>query len=184
MVLRLAEVDAYLINSAGGSKQHAEGTLLVRQRENTLTVQTEGSGAQVREIRSDWQLSAVPTQVFSIVSHAMGVWQNDHPAILEFVEKVKQIDGVRCIIIEDVDGQIIHFTTFADPMTEELRDKVYAAEAATIRAYPDLVFDFHLRIASETTGSAPMPIPGQRFFAVWGGLDEKSERSSQTGSGQ
>jgi len=97
-----------------------------------------------------------------------------HLAVEQFVQNVANVKGVKCIAVEEAEGQIVHFTTFADPVSEQSRAEIYAIEAATIDAFPDLVFDFHLRLASEAEGGTPIPIPGQRFFAVWGDLHENA----------
>lgn len=88
-----------------------------------------------------------------------------------------EIPGVQCIVAEDTEGSIIHFSIFAHPLPRESRDVIYAAEAALIRKYIDQVFDFHLRDASLTLTGTPQPIMGQHFFAVWGALDEESRRA-------
>lgn len=172
---------ANYISSTHVAGLQSEATLLVRERLARFAAETQKSLARTPEIRCQWRVTPAPLPPLEPQAPVRVVWHGHHPAILEFGRKVAQVDGVRCIVVEDVEGQIIHFTTFADPLTESIRDAIYAIEANTIDKYPDLVFDFHLRVASEAETGTPTPIPGQRFFAVWGGLDEKPERASTTG---
>jgi hypothetical protein len=175
------EQDAYSINSAVGSKQHPESTLLVPSRKDVQAT-TDKSGTKAIEVSRDWVIVKLPTlPIAPLIARPPVVWGGGHTSITEFVNKVSKVQGVRCIVVEDVDERIIHFTTFADPLTEQTRDVIYAIEASVVDSYPDLVFDFHLRDSSETIGGTPTAIPGQRFFAVWGGLDENSSRTPQAG---
>ena len=95
------------------------------------------------------------------------------PCIHSFVRAVTKVTGVRCVVAEEGEQDTVHLTTFADPLTEEARARVYAIEAETIKANSDYVFDFHLRRADEAkaTGGTPAGIAGAHYFAVWGGID-------------
>jgi hypothetical protein len=175
------EQDTYSINSAVGSKSYPQSTLVVPARKDVPTTQTQNSGTKVVEVSNDWRIMQVPPQNVQVILRPPVIWSSGHPSISEFVRKAALVAGVRCIVVEDVDEKIIHLTTFADPVTEETQRSIYAIEAATIDAYPDLVFDFHLRVASETESGTPIAVPGQRFFAIWGNLDEKPANPRQAG---
>jgi hypothetical protein len=95
--------------------------------------------------------------------------------LLRFVHAVTGIEGVRCVVIEEFSEASLHITTFADPMTEDLRDRVYDAEIAAIEAAPALALDFHLRRADEVHSGTPSSVTGQHIFAVWGTLDGSGE---------
>lgn len=129
----------------------------------------------------NWKVSNVQLPPPSIISKPPIVTYALHPSVTEFTRTLAEIVGVQCIVAEDTEGQVIHFSTFAEPLTDRTREAVYAAEAKLIERYPDQVFDFHLRSAALTDAGTPTPIPGQHFFAVWGSLDEKSGRASEAG---
>jgi hypothetical protein len=101
-----------------------------------------------------------------------------NPAVLEFIRRVSQIDGIRCVVAEPEDGAI-HLTTFATPLSEEILDAIIEIEAATIDSFPDQLFDFHVRDAARNIGEAPESVPGECF--VWGSLDADARRAPQTG---
>lgn len=93
-----------------------------------------------------------------------------NPAVLEFIRRVSQIDGVRCVVAEPEEGAI-HLTTFATPLTDEKCEAIYAVEAETIDSFPGFLFDFHLSDAADFAGGAIEPIVGG---FVWGSLDADS----------
>lgn len=101
----------------------------------------------------------------------------ENPAVIEFVRRVSQVTGVRCVVAEPEDGAI-HLTTFASPLTEETQDAVFAIEASTIDSFLDLLFDFHLRDAAANAGGTPVPVAGECF--VWGSLDADARSAPQT----
>ncbi len=165
------EQEGYSINTA--TSRRVESVLIVPPRPGVLVAETEKTMGASKETKSQWTVSNVSLPPPHIYSHAPVMWQGSHPAINEFVTKASQVAGIQCIVVEDVDGQIFHVTTFAEPFTEDARSAIYEIEAQTIRAFPTIIFDFHLRRASETEGGTPTPVPGQNFFAVWGSLHEK-----------
>lgn len=170
----------YLINSAAGPRTPA-GTLIVPERRDVRTTTTDKAEAKVVEVKNNWEIVALPNALFQMFSRPPIAWASEHPAVNAFVSKVAQITGVKCIVVEDVEGKIFHLSTFATPLTEETRRAIYEAEATLIDSYPTLIFDFHLRDAGETIGLTPIAIPGQQFFAVWGDLDANTRRAPQTG---
>jgi hypothetical protein len=97
-----------------------------------------------------------------------------NPAIHEFIRRVAQIDGVRCVVAEP-EERAIHLTTFATPLTNEIVDAIIEIEAATIDSFPDQLFDFHVRDAARNIGEAPESVPGECF--VWGSLDADARRA-------
>jgi hypothetical protein len=101
----------------------------------------------------------------------------EDPAVIDFVRRVCQIAGVRCVVAEPEDGAI-HLTTFATPLTEEMQDAIFAIEASIIDSYLDLLFDFHLRDAAANLGGTPIPVAGECF--VWGSLDADARSAPQT----
>lgn len=101
----------------------------------------------------------------------------ENPAVIEFVRRVTQVAGVRCVVAEPEDGAI-HLTTFAAPLTEETQDAIFAIEASTIDSYLDLLFDFHLRDAAANLGGTPVSVAGECF--VWGSLDADARSAPQT----
>lgn len=115
-----------------------------------------------------------------IASQSTVVSIEKNPSVIEFVRRVSQVAGVRCVVAEPEDGAI-HLTTFAHPLTEEVSDAVIAIEAHTIDSGPDFLFDFHLRDSADTLGGTPEAVRGERF--VWGSLDENSRRAPQTSKG-
>jgi hypothetical protein len=132
-----------------------------------------------KEVKGAWVISTpIPLPPPNIVDKAPIATNALHPSISEFTRILAEIDGVQCIVAEDTEGHIIHFSIFAHPLSRGSRDSIYAAEAALIRKYTDQVFDFHLRDASLTLTGTPSPLLGQHFFAVWGTLDENSRRAS------
>jgi hypothetical protein len=82
----------------------------------------------------------------------MGVPDWSSPWVGEFVRPASRIENVCCVVVEDASDGVVHRTTFADPLSENTRDAIYAIEARTIDLHPDLLFDFHLRNSSETIG--------------------------------
>ena len=100
------------------------------------------------------------------------------PSVAEFINRIGRIENVRCVVVDNGD-RVIEITTFAEPLTEETRDAVYAVEVGMIDDFPELVFDFHLRDASDLQGVPPDKIPG--VVAVWGSPDENSGRTPETG---
>jgi hypothetical protein len=173
------EEATYLTNSAATSSR-PESTLIVPPRKDFEPTSTEKSAAtKTVEATMNWQVVEIALPPVSFIQRQSQLWTGGHPAINDFVKRASGIDGVRCLVVEEVDEKIVHLTTFADPVTEEVQQAVYAVEAAIIDTYPESVFDFHLRVASETESGTPVPVPGQRFFAIWGNLDEKSASSYQ-----
>jgi hypothetical protein len=162
----------------------SESTVLIRGSRVKASSETEKSESMVQSIHGDWTVTVMDIPPPQIIDRAPVISYLTPPAVSKFTEMVAEIDGVRCIVAEDAEGQIIHITTFADPLTDKTRDAVYAAEASVIQSYPEQVFDFHLRDAAQTETGTPIPIPGQRFFAIWGALDEESGRSSEAGEEQ
>jgi hypothetical protein len=136
------------------------------------------------EVNLEWRISDVQLPPPSIIDKPPIHTRALHPSISDFAQTLAGIDGIRCIVVEDTEGQIIHFTSFASPMADELRKRVYAAEASLIDRYPSQIFDFHLRSADDTVGGSPVPTPGEHFFVIWGNLDEDSGRASETGEKQ
>ncbi len=174
------EVSHY-INATYTVALQSESTVLIRGSRAKASSETEKSESTVLEARGNWKITPVEIPPPSIIEHAPIVTYMTPPSVSKFTEMVAEIDGVRCIVAEDAEGQIIHVTTFAGPMTDKTREGVYAAEAIVIETYPDQVFDFHLRDAAQTETGTPIPILGQHFFAVWGALDEESGRSPEAG---
>ncbi len=87
------------------------------------------------------------------------------PAASDFVRAVAAVPGVKCAVVEQIDNNVIHITTFAEPLTEEARERIYSIEAETIQCNPNSVFDFHVRSAKDVTGDFAR---GKHYFAVWG----------------
>jgi len=87
-----------------------------------------------------------------------------------FVRAVARIPGVKCVVVEDGEGRTVHITTFVEGLTEDKRTEIYGIEAETIYANPNLVFDFHVRVAEEVSGSLAS-ISGKHYYAIWGELD-------------
>ena len=90
--------------------------------------------------------------------------------IHSFVRAVARIPEVKCVVIEDGEGHTVHITTFVEGLTEEKRREIYAVEAETIYTNPNLVFDFHVRVAEEVSGNLAS-ISGKHYYAIWGELD-------------
>lgn len=167
-----------------------ESTILVPRRAAAETryhvEQSDRSNVTRKDLIITPVASALPhiTEAQPIVVHSV------HPSISEFVRRVAEIEGVHCVVAEDIseedkpDEYIIHLTTFAHPLSEQTRSAVYAIEAELIDEYPDRSFDFHLRDSSGTVTQTPMLLPGQRFFAIWGTLNEESGRSSDASEKQ
>jgi hypothetical protein len=86
-----------------------------------------------------------------------------------FVRAVARIPEVKCVVVEDGEGRTVHITTFVEGLTEEKRNEIYAVEAETIHANPNLVFDFHVRAAEEVSGNLAS-ISGKHYYAIWGEL--------------
>jgi hypothetical protein len=162
------------LNSINSALNPSELHLIVPESEQELPT-TESIENKTTPIQQPWNASSgkmVPIpipppaplpEVKSLYPHPMV-----YPAIEQFVKKAAKIPGIKCMVIEEAEGQIVHVSTFAEPVNDELRDAIYSLEAATINAFPDIVFDFHLRLASEVDGGTPIPVPGQRYYAVWG----------------
>jgi hypothetical protein len=174
------EANKYIDSTATNAKQ-SEVTILVRQGSTKPQAEIKQSESKATPMTQKWVVSNVQLPPTSIISEPPIITYALHPSVTQFTRTLAEIKGVRCIVAEDTEGQIIHFSTFAEPLTDQTRDAVYAAEAKLIEQYPDQVFDFHLRSAARTDAGTPTPIPGQHFFAVWGSLDEKSGRASQAG---
>jgi hypothetical protein len=87
-----------------------------------------------------------------------------------FVRAVARIPEVKCVVVEDGEGHTVRITTFVERLTEEKRREIYAVEAETIYANPNLVFDFHVRVAEEVSGNLAS-ISGKHYYAIWGELD-------------
>jgi len=88
----------------------------------------------------------------------------------DFVNAVRKIDGVKCVIAEDGEDSVsVHISTFAERIDDQLRDHVYEAEADAIERNDKVMFDFHLRriedAAPATAGST------RHVFMIWGALD-------------
>jgi hypothetical protein len=177
------EVSRY-ISSTHTAALQSESTVLIRGSRDKASSETEKSESTVLEVRGDWKITTIDIPAPQIVDRAPVVAYLTPPSVSKFTQLVAEIDGVRCIVAEDAEGQIIHITTFANPLTDKSREAVYAAEASIIESHPDQVFDFHLRDAAQTETGTPIPIPGQHFFAVWGALDEESGRTSEAGQKQ
>ena len=92
------------------------------------------------------------------------------PCVHGFVKTVAKVAGVRCVVVEEGENNTIHITTFAEPLTEECREAVYAIEADLVQGNPNLMFDFHLRDADGSRNIAAA-ISGKHYFAIWGGVD-------------
>lgn len=174
------EVSRY-ISATHTAALQSESTVLIRGSRAKASSETERAESTVLEVRGDWKITQIDIPPPSIIEHAPITSYQTPPSVSKFTQMVAEIDGVRCIVAEDAEGQIIHITTFASPLTDKTREAVYAAEAGIIETYPDQVFDFHLRDAEQTETCTSAPIPGQHFFAVWGALDEESRRSSEAG---
>jgi len=76
-----------------------------------------------------------------------------NPAVLEFIRRVSQIEGVRCVVAEP-EEDAIHLTTFASGLREKDRETIYDLECDLIDLYPDMLFDFHLRDADRNLGTS------------------------------
>lgn len=118
----------------------------------------------------------------NISTPSTGIPIENHPAVLEFAQQVFEFAGVRCVVAEKVEG-VIQITTFAYPLTEDLRDAVYALEDRALGQSPDIILDFHLRSAQINLGSTPVATGAEQSFSVWGNLDADSRRAPQTGKG-
>ena len=163
--------------------QSSESTILVRRRNTDVPVfPTEQSKSEALMNRYNWTIRQPLQTPSPVVEHEPIVVHSVPPFVSDFVRSVAEIEGVRCIVAEDAaDEQTVHFTTFAQPVTDHLREAVYAVEQKVIEDYPDVIFDFHLRDASRTITGTPVLVPGQRFFAVWGSLDDEPRRPSEAG---
>jgi hypothetical protein len=113
---------------------------------------------------------------------ALNVPAEDNPAVIEFVRRVFEVEGIRCVVAEKVDGAI-RVTTFAFPLNDKTHEEVYALEGDALDRSLDTVLDFHLRDASRTSGGIPAATGAEESFSVWGTLDDDARRAPQTGKG-
>jgi len=91
------------------------------------------------------------------------------PYVHDFVNAIRKIDHVKCIVAEDgEDITSLHVTTFAQQIDDELRDRVYEIEADIIENNPDVIFDFHLRRAEAAEPAASSSL--RHVFMIWGSL--------------
>jgi hypothetical protein len=70
-------------------------------------------------------------------------------------------------VVEEGEGRTVHITTFVEGLTEDKRTEIYEIEAETIHANPNLVFDFHVRVAEEVSGNLAS-ISSKHYYAIWG----------------
>lgn len=157
-------------NEAALSKEGATITI-VRRPVSTPQEETESTSASDKASSKpvEWKLQAVlipvkkePKEKF-VISAA--------PACVHsFVSAVAGIPGVKCVVAEDGEHGTVHITTFVEALSEEKRKSIYAVEVETIRANPKLIFDFHVRVAEDVSGSLGF-ISGKHYYAIWGELD-------------
>ena len=103
-------------------------------------------------------------------------------AIIEFANRVLNVEDVRCVVAEIAEDEedVIHVTTFARGLSDATCQSVFALEAELIDSAPSLLFDFHLRDVADELGGTPEPTGPEQSFAVWGSLDEDTRRAPQT----
>lgn len=163
-----------LTNGAILPEAAPSSTTVVRRPTSSQEQETDDKNSEVEatkmQMQWEWKLERVqPTRQ-----------QPPRPRIVEtamvpdcvhsFVKSVAKIPKVKCVVIEDGEAGTIHITTFVESATEEVRNQIYAVEADTIHANPNLVFDFHTRRVEEVSGH-PACIAGKHYYAIWGELD-------------
>jgi hypothetical protein len=149
-----------------------DGTItIVRRPVSTPQQKTESTSALDKAFSKPivWKLQEVltplkkePPQKFEISAPP--------PYVHSFVSAVAAIPGIKCVVAEYGEQGAVSITTFAETLTEEKRSRIYAVEVETIRANPKVVFDFHVRVAEEVSGSVGF-VSGKHYFAIWGELD-------------
>jgi hypothetical protein len=136
-----------------------------------------GIAALVQRLRSGILQSMKAERITPL---AVNVPAEDNPAVIEFVRRVFEVEGIRCVVAEKVEG-VIQITTFAYPLTEDLQDAIYNLEDEALDQSPEIILDFHLRNAQINLGSTPVATGAEQSFSVWGNLDANSRRAPPTG---
>jgi hypothetical protein len=147
-------------------------TTVIRRASSGEEQQTDEKNSEVGATKLQWEWKLERVQPIR--------QQTSPPRIVEtaivpdcvhsFVKSVAKIPTVKCVIVEDGEAGTVHITTFVENPNEEIRNKIYAVEAETIQANPNLVFDFHTRRAEEVSGN-PASIAGKHYYAIWCELD-------------
>ncbi|MEL6347320.1 MAG: hypothetical protein AAFV53_29660 [Myxococcota bacterium] len=92
------------------------------------------------------------------------------PSFHAFLQAVTPIEEVICVVLDAGEHNTSHVTTFAENITDEVRDRVYDAEADA-HSKQDTTYDFHLREASDLKGAPLEPPENGALFVTWGSLN-------------
>jgi hypothetical protein len=80
------------------------------------------------------------------------------PILDRFIERLHSVREVLAVVIENGPiEQHLHVTVFGLPVSEQVRESVYAAERDLMDAFPMKTFDFHLRQPEIIDGKPDIP---------------------------
>jgi hypothetical protein len=149
-------------------------TTILRRPISTPQDETDEKNSEVVEasklLQWEWKLGPVTSVPIQKPPQKIEPLGTPPACVHSFVRAVAIIPEVKCVVVEDGEGHTVHITTFVEGLTEEKRREIYAVEAETIYANPNLVFDFHVRVAEEVSGNLAS-ISGKHYYAIWGELD-------------
>lgn len=157
-------------------KEAPTSTTIMRRPVSTPQEETDEKNSELVEaskLQWEWKFASVISIPVQRAAPPPKIEAVTAPACVHsFVRTVAQIPDVKCVVVEDGEGHTVHITTFVEALTEEKRNQIYAVEADTIHANPNLVFDFHVRQAEEVSGNLAS-ISGKHYYAIWGELDAR-----------
>ena len=155
-------------------KEAPTSTTIVRRPVATPQEETDEKSSELvaaSKLEWRWRLGPVISVPIQKPSSQEKIEALTAPACVHsFVRAVARIPGVKWVVVEDGEGRTVHITTFVEGLTEDKRTEIYGIEAETIHANPNLVFDFHVRVAEEVSGNLAS-ISGKHYYAIWGELD-------------
>src|SRR5437899_1071323 len=109
------------------------GSLISREGPASLTIvsgpanqpagqATKGSEGRGTELRWEWTLE--PTVPLSRPQPEFVPFHPVPPCVHDFITAVAQVAGVQCVVVEESEQHAIHITTFARPLTDDVRERV------------------------------------------------------------
>ena len=92
---------------------------------------------------------------------------HDMRAVRDVCNQISKMAGVEGVMVEELDGGVQHVTTFLSSSSRELEAEIYKVEAAVIGNHPNVVLDFHVRVAPrDDTGAMQLP-DGPYYLLTW-----------------